>query len=77
MTATAEFPRQFVAPADSFGEWPTAERYYRELLERPVSSLADFEKWMRDFSETDAIFDEEGTGRHIDMTRAMEAFGAR
>mgnify|MGYP001273020534 CR=1 FL=1 len=71
-TVTPEFPRQYVAPGDAFAEWSVAERYYRELLERPVNSLVEFENWMRDFSETDAVFDEEGTARQIDMTRATD-----
>lgn len=71
-TRAPEFPRQFIAPDADFGTWQAAEQYYRELAERPIESLQQFEKWMLDFSETDAAFDEEGTGRRIDMTRATD-----
>ncbi len=65
---TCEFPRRFI-PADvCFDQWPSAERFYQELLKRPVESPADFERWLLNLSETDAIFDEEGTSRNIDMT---------
>ena len=65
-----EFPRKYVDPNADFGAWENAEKYYRELTEREVNSVADFEQWMLDFSETDSVFDEEGTARHIDFTCA-------
>ncbi|MFQ5806611.1 MAG: M3 family oligoendopeptidase [Phycisphaerae bacterium] len=71
-TATAEFPRQFLAPDAEFGTWETAEKYYRELAERPIESFAEFEKWMLDFSEIDGAFDEECISRRIEMTRATD-----
>lgn len=74
-TATAaalEFPRRFVSSDADFGRWENAEKYYKELAERPVQSLADFERWMLDFSELDAAFDEEGTRRQIEMTRQTD-----
>jgi oligoendopeptidase F len=69
---TREFLRRFVAPTADFGTWATAEKYYRELAERPIESLEQFEKWMLDVSELDAAFDEEGTSRYIDSTRATD-----
>jgi oligoendopeptidase F len=67
-----EFPRRYVAPDADFGKWETAERYYRELAERPISSLEEFEKWLLDFSELDAAFDEEGISRRIAVTQATD-----
>lgn len=67
-----EFPRRFVATDAQFGEWPTAEKYYRELAERPIRSAADYEQWLLDFSELDSVFSEEGTRRHVDMTRQTD-----
>ncbi|TWT45650.1 Oligoendopeptidase F, plasmid [Phycisphaerae bacterium RAS1] len=63
-----EFPRTFVAAEADFGRWSVAENYYRELSERPVASQDQLERWLRDWSELDACFDEEGTGRYIAMT---------
>ncbi len=65
---TPEFPRQYVAADADFGQWETAEPYFQELVERPVASLADLEKWMIDSSELEACFDEEGTKRYTAMT---------
>jgi oligoendopeptidase F len=67
-----EFPRTYVAADADFGEWATAEAYYRELTERPIESIEQLEKWLMDYSELDAGFDEEGTRRYIDMTRQTD-----
>jgi len=71
-SATHEFPRRHVAAEVDFGEWATAETYYRELAERAVGSLTEFEQWLLDWSELDAAFDEEGTRRRVEMTRATD-----
>jgi oligoendopeptidase F len=73
LTPTAgEFPRAFVAADAVFDRWETAETYYRELLEREIPTRAAFERWLLDFSELDAAFDEEGNRRYIDMTRQTD-----
>lgn len=71
-TQSTEFPRQYVAPEAEFGTWAAAESYYQELAERPIESLEEFEKWMIDFSEIDAAFDEEYISRRIETTRATD-----
>jgi oligoendopeptidase F len=70
--AAMEFPRSRVAPGESFDRWSSAEPYYRELAQRQLTSLAEFESWLHDWSEVDSIFDEEGTSRQIDMTCATD-----
>ncbi len=67
-TAAPEFPRRYVAAAADFGTWETAEPYFRELVERPVQSVAELEQWLIDGSELEACFDEEGTRRYTAMT---------
>jgi oligoendopeptidase F len=67
-----EFPRRYVAPDAVFDTWPAAEVYYQELHERPIASLEEFERWLIDFSEVDAIFDEERVSRNIATTRATD-----
>lgn len=67
-----EFPRRFVSPSAVFDRWAVAQAYYQQLLDRTVNSLAEFEQWLADFSEVDAIFDEEGTSRQIAMTCATD-----
>lgn len=70
--AQPEFARTFLKPADTFDDWVAVEPYYRELTERPVADLADFEKWLMDWSELDSAFEEEGTSRHVAMTCATD-----
>jgi oligoendopeptidase F len=65
---STEFPRRFLAADVSFDQWAAAEPYYRDLAERPLNTLADVERWLLDWSELDAAFDEEGTARYIAMT---------
>ncbi len=71
-SASPEFPRRFVAADAVFDQWSKAEPYYRELLERKVNSAEALERWLLDFSEVDAAFDEEGVTRQIEMTRATD-----
>ncbi len=68
--AAPEFPRRYVAPDAVFDTWSAAETCYRELAERPIESLEDFERWLMDFSETDAVFDERCAALRIETTRA-------
>ncbi len=67
-----EFPRQYVAPDAIFDTWSAAETYYQELHDRPISSVDEFERWLIDFSEVDAVFDEEYVSRNIETTRATD-----
>lgn len=67
-TAVPEFPRRYIAADADFGTWETAEPYFRELVERPLPSVADLERWLIDSSELEACFDEEGTRRYTAMT---------
>jgi oligoendopeptidase F len=67
-----EFPRQYVAPDVVFDTWPAAESYYKELHDRTIGSVDEFERWLIDFSEVDAVFDEERVARHIETTRATD-----
>ncbi len=70
--SAVEFPRRYVASEAVFDTWPAAETYYRELAERPLASLDDFERWLLDFSETDAVFDEQCAALRIETTRATD-----
>ncbi len=67
-----EFPRSFVARDARFDTWAVAEPYFRELVERPIGSADEFETWLRDFSELEAVFDEEGVVRRVEMTRQTD-----
>src|SRR6187551_3594156 len=67
MVATAS-KRRFV-PADlNPADWPQVEVLYRALLERSISSTAELETWLADFSELWSVMDEYGARRYIDKS---------
>jgi oligoendopeptidase F len=67
-TAQSEFPRQFVTPGVRLCEWTEIEPYYRQLVERPVGSVAEFERWLFDASELESVIGEERSQRYTAMT---------
>ena len=72
MTATtytpAPFPRRWVAADAKFATWDQIEPWYRRLIDRPIGSTAELEKWLVDCDEVNAAVSEEGERRHIAMT---------
>jgi oligoendopeptidase F len=48
--------------------WEGLESYFKELAERPIGSVADLEKWLKDMSELEAIVSEDACWRQIRMT---------
>jgi oligoendopeptidase F len=67
MVATVP-PRRFV-PADfDPAHWPQVDVLYRALLDRPISSTAELEAWLADFSELWSVMDEYGARRYIDKS---------
>lgn len=71
MTATADIrqkPRQFL-PADfQVTTWEALAPYFQDLLDRPIGSRADLEKWLADSSELEAVISEDACWRQIRMT---------
>src|SRR5918993_4522094 len=64
MVATA-YPRKFV-PADlKLQSFADVEPLYRELLDRPIASPAELERWLANFSELASVVAEVGTRRYI------------
>lgn len=61
-------PRSFLPEDFIISDWETLEPYFTELVSRPISSKADFEKWLHDQSELEAIVVEEGCWRQIRIT---------
>jgi oligoendopeptidase F len=63
-TATTDFvPAQLDAT-----QWEQIEPLLRALLERPVGSAAEFERWLIDRSELEAACSEADSNLYIDMT---------
>jgi len=61
-------------PADFCLEtWDKLEIYFRDLEQRPLSSVADLQKWLKDWSELDAVTSEDFAWRYIRMTCDTES----
>ena len=48
--------------------WENLEPFFKELLERPIESRGDLEKWLQDLSELEAVVSEDVCWRQIKMT---------
>ncbi|WPV00288.1 M3 family oligoendopeptidase [Mucilaginibacter sp. cycad4] len=55
-------------PASLDIKWETLEPFYKELLNRPINSVEELEKWLRDKSELEAALEEDFAWRYIRMT---------
>ncbi|MFB0497897.1 oligoendopeptidase F [Mucilaginibacter sp. OAE612] len=55
-------------PASLDIKWETLEPFYKELLDRPIHSVEELEKWLRDKSELEAALEEDFAWRYIRMT---------
>ncbi|MBP9933588.1 MAG: M3 family oligoendopeptidase, partial [Chitinophagaceae bacterium] len=48
--------------------WPSLEKYFTELNQRPVKQLSDLEQWLQDLNELQAVISEDVCWRQIRMT---------
>ena len=71
MNASADIKkleRHFVPKELVVDKWETIEPYFKELLQREITSKKDLEKWLKDISELEAIINEDACWRQIRMT---------
>jgi oligoendopeptidase F len=61
-------PRRFLPAGFTITTWDTLEPYFRQLLERPLTSKADLEQWLKDSSELEAVISEDACWRQVRMT---------
>ena len=63
-------PRKFVPSNANLGNWSEIEPLFNQLEERirKLTSAADLERWLLDWSELSAALDEESSKRYIAMT---------
>lgn len=61
-------PRQFLPEDFSVTTWDALEPYFKNLLERPLNSGEELEKWLADSSELEAVISEDACWRQIRMT---------
>ena len=63
-----KLPRHFL-PADfSITDWQTLEPYFKDLLDRDISTKEKLEQWLKDQSELEAAVNEDACWRQIKMT---------
>jgi len=60
--------RRFISDSLSFESWESLEPCFRNLEEREITSEKDLMNWLLDYSELDAVFDEELAWRYIRST---------
>lgn len=61
-------PRNYLPKEFKVTDWQALEPYFKELVERPIQSLPDLEKWLKDVSELEAVVGEDAAWRQIRMT---------
>lgn len=61
-------PRSYLPKDFKVTDWNTLEPYFKELLDRPLTSKEELEKWLQDISELEAVIGEDAAWRQIRMT---------
>src|SRR5215212_8089235 len=68
-TANITVPERRFLPKDFIiTNWESLEPYFRNLLDREFNSREDFEQWLKDASELEAVVGEDANWRQIRMT---------
>ena len=63
-----QLKRNFLSGQVSFETWEGLEPWFKNLADREINSAEDLQKWLLDYSELDAVFDEEMAWRYIRST---------
>lgn len=62
-------PRRYFSEQFRLTSWAVLEPYIQEIIDRPINSLQDLEKWIADIDEMDRILGEDARLRRINLTR--------
>ena len=60
--------RTFLPSVFTVSNWESLEPYFKNLLERDISTKENLEKWLKDQSELEAVVNEDACWRQIRMT---------
>lgn len=60
--------RNYLPENFSVTTWSELEPFFRELSERPLNTVPELEKWLKDVSELEAVVSEDACWRQIRMT---------
>ncbi|MDQ3108326.1 MAG: M3 family oligoendopeptidase [Bacteroidota bacterium] len=63
-----QLKRNFLSGTISFESWEGLEPWFKNLSDREIGSEKELGKWLLDYSELDAVFDEEMAWRYIRST---------
>jgi oligoendopeptidase F len=63
-----KLPRRYLPQDFKLSDWSSIQGYFDELLNRPLNSKSDLEKWLEDMSEVEAVIGEDAAWRQIRMT---------
>ncbi len=63
-----QLKRNFLSGKISFDNWEGLEPWFKNLAEREINSEEELKKWLLNYSELDAVFDEEMAWRYIRST---------
>jgi oligoendopeptidase F len=64
----ASIPRSYLPGDFKVKDWEGLEPYFKELLDRPLSTKEELEAWLKDLSELEAVVSEDAAWRQIRMT---------
>ncbi|MER3498260.1 MAG: M3 family oligoendopeptidase [Chitinophagaceae bacterium] len=68
-TANITTPERKFLPKDfRITDWQSLEPYFKNLLERNFQSAEEFEQWLKDLSEVEAVVSEDANWRQVRMT---------
>ncbi len=65
-------PRTFLPEDLKIESWEGIEPFCNDLLSRPIDSIEDLKRWLKDRSELNAVISEDLGWRYINMTRYTE-----
>jgi oligoendopeptidase F len=69
LSANIDRPVRAFLPEDFvLHDWNSIAAYFEDLVERPLQTAPDMEKWLKDMSELEAVISEDVSWRHIRMT---------
>jgi oligoendopeptidase F len=64
----SKIERHYLPKDFSITDWSGLEPFFIELTDRPLHSVSDLEKWMKDMSEVEAAVSEDACWRQVRMT---------
>ncbi len=63
-----KLPRKFIPVNFELSDWQHIEPFFKEMLDRNISSKEELEQWLSDMSELEAVVSEDACWRQIKMT---------